>query len=120
MNEDDEKKAIKKIQEANKSEKDAAMRKAANQYNGKAELPHSVFHGHKQLATKIRLWHQQGERCLYTGKTISIHDLINNPNQFEIDHIYLSLLPLMIALPIRFWFMQLLTKKKANEHLTRH
>lgn len=86
-NEDDEKKAIQKIQKANKDEKDAAMLKAANQYNGKAELPHSVFHGHKQLATKIRLWHQQGERCLYTGKTISIHDLINNPNQFEVDHI---------------------------------
>lgn len=92
-NEDDEKKAIQKIQKANKVEKDAAMLKAANQYNGKAELPHSVFHGHKQLATKIRLWHQQGERCLYTGKTISIHDLINNPNQFEIDHI----LPLSIT-----------------------
>ena len=92
-NEDDEKKAIQKIQKANKAEKDAAMLKAANQYNGKAELPHSVFHGHKQLATKIRLWHQQGERCLYTGKTISIHDLINNPNQFEIDHI----LPLSIT-----------------------
>ena len=92
-NEDDEKKAIQKIQKANKDEKDAAMFKAANQYNGKAELPHSVFHGHKQLATKIRLWHQQGERCLYTGKTISIHDLINNPNQFEIDHI----LPLSIT-----------------------
>lgn len=92
-NEDDEKKAIQKIQKANKDERDAAMRKAANQYNGKEELPHSVFHGHKQLATKIRLWHQQGERCLYTGKTISIHDLINNPNQFEIDHI----LPLSIT-----------------------
>lgn len=92
-NEDDEKKAIQKIQKANKDEKDAAMLKAANQYNGKAELPHSVFHGHKQLATKIRLWNQQGERCLYTGKTISIHDLINNPNQFEIDHI----LPLSIT-----------------------
>ena len=92
-NEDDEKKAIRKIQKANKDEKDAAMLKAANQYNGKAELPHSVFNGHKQLATKIRLWHQQGERCLYTGKTISIHDLINNPNQFEIDHI----LPLSIT-----------------------
>ncbi|WP_073690532.1 type II CRISPR RNA-guided endonuclease Cas9, partial [Streptococcus salivarius] len=92
-NEDDEKKAIQKIQKANKDEKDAAMLKAANQYNGKAELPHSVFHGHKQLATKIRLWHQQGERCLYTGKIISIHDLINNPNQFEIDHI----LPLSIT-----------------------
>lgn len=92
-NEDDEKKAIQKIQKANKDEKDAAMLKAANQYNGKAELPHSVFHGHKKLATKIRLWHQQGEHCLYTGKTISIHDLINNPNQFEIDHI----LPLSIT-----------------------
>lgn len=92
-NKDDEKKAIQKIQKTNKDEKDAAMLKAANQYNGKAELPHSVFHGHKQLATKIRLWHQQGERCLYTGKTISIHDLINNPNQFEIDHI----LPLSIT-----------------------
>ena len=92
-NEDDEKKAIQKIQKANKDEKDAAMLKAANQYNGKAELPHSVFHGHKQLANKIRLWHQQGERCLYTGKTISIHDLINNPNQFEVDHI----LPLSIT-----------------------
>lgn len=92
-NEDDEKKAIQKIQKANKDEKNAAMRKAANQYNGKAELPPSVFHGHRQLATKIRLWHQQGERCLYTGKTISIHDLINNPNQFEIDHI----LPLSIT-----------------------
>ena len=92
-NKDDEKKAIKKIQKANKDEKNAAMLKAANQYNGKAELPHSVFHGHKQLATKIRLWHQQGERCLYTGKTISIHDLINNPNQFEVDHI----LPLSIT-----------------------
>ncbi|MHC3849874.1 type II CRISPR RNA-guided endonuclease Cas9, partial [Streptococcus thermophilus] len=92
-NEDDEKKAIQKIQKANKDEKDAATLKAANQYNGKAELPHSVFHGHKQLATKIRLWHQQGERCLYTGKTISIHDLINNPNQFEVDHI----LPLSIT-----------------------
>lgn len=92
-NEDDEKKAIQKIQKANKDEKDAAMLKAANQYNGKAELPHSVFHGHKQLATKIRLWHQQGERCLYTGKIISIHDLINNSNQFEIDHI----LPLSIT-----------------------
>ena len=92
-NEDDEKKAIQKIQKANKDEKDVAMLKAANQYNGKAELPYSVFHGHKQLATKIRLWHQQGERCLYTGKTISIHDLINNSNQFEVDHI----LPLSIT-----------------------
>ena len=69
------------------------MEKAAFQYNGKKELPDSIFHGHKELATKIRLWHQQGERCLYTGKNISIRDLIHNPHQYEIDHI----LPLSLS-----------------------
>lgn len=76
-----------------KMKKKAAMEKAADLYNGKKELPDSIFHGHKELATKIRLWHQQGERCLYTGKNISIHDLIHNPHQYEIDHI----LPLSLS-----------------------
>ncbi|WP_049513340.1 type II CRISPR RNA-guided endonuclease Cas9 [Streptococcus anginosus] len=92
-NEDDEKKAIQNAQKANEDEKKAAMEKAADLYNGKKELPDSIFHGHKELATKIRLWHQQGERCLYTGKNISIHDLIHNPHQYEIDHI----LPLSLS-----------------------
>ena len=68
------------------------MLKAVNQYNGKAELPHSVFHGHKRLATKSAFG-ISGIGSL-SGKTISIHDLINNPNQFEVDHI----LPLSITL----------------------
>ncbi|WP_411353972.1 type II CRISPR RNA-guided endonuclease Cas9 [Streptococcus anginosus] len=92
-NEEDAKKDYIKRQKANQDEKNASMEKAAFQYNGKKELPDSIFHGHKELATKIRLWHQQGERCLYTGKNISIRDLIHNPHQYEIDHI----LPLSLS-----------------------
>ena len=92
-NEEDAKKDYIKRQKANQDEKNAAMEKAAFQYNGKEELPDSIFHGHKELATKIRLWHQQGEKCLYTGKNISISDLIHNQYKYEIDHI----LPLSLS-----------------------
>ena len=92
-NEEDAKKEYIKRQKANLDEKNAAMEKAAFQYNGKKELPDNVFHGHKELATKIRLWHQQGEKCLYTGKNIPISDLIQNQYKYEIDHI----LPLSLS-----------------------
>ena len=92
-NEEDAKKDYIKRQKANQDEKNAAMEKAAFQYNGKKELPGNIFHGHKELATKIRLWHQQGEKCLYTGKNIPISDLIHNQYKYEIDHI----LPLSLS-----------------------
>ena len=92
-NEEEAKKNYLKRQKANEDEKNAAMEKAAHQYNGKKELPDNVFHGHKELATKIRLWHQQGEKCLYTGKNIAIADLIQNQYKYEIDHI----LPLSLS-----------------------
>ena len=92
-NEEEAKKDYIKRQKANLDEKNAAMEKAAFQYNGKKELPDSIFHGHKELATKIRLWHQQGEKCLYTGKNIPISDLIQNQYKYEIDHI----LPLSLS-----------------------
>ncbi|MGT2912083.1 type II CRISPR RNA-guided endonuclease Cas9 [Streptococcus cameli] len=92
-NEEDERKNIAQRQKNNKAEKDAAELRAATLYNGKKELPNEVFHGHNQLATKIRLWYQQGERCLYTGQPIDIHNLIHNQHMFEIDHI----LPLSLS-----------------------
>lgn len=92
-NEDEAKKKIQDAQKANKTEKEAAEKAAAKDFNGKDELPDSIFHGHKQLALKIRLWHQQGKRSLYSGKPIDIHDLIANPNLFEVDHI----LPLSLS-----------------------
>ena len=92
-NEDDKKKRIADGQKANAKEKSDAEKHAASLYNGKDQLPNDVFHGHNQLATKIRLWYQQGERCLYTGKPIDIHDLIHNQQMYEIDHI----LPLSLS-----------------------
>ena len=92
-NEEDAKKEYIKRQKANQDEKNAAIEKAALQYNGKKELPDSIFHGHKELSTKIRLWYQQGEKCLYTGKNIPILDLIQNQYKYEIDHI----LPLSLS-----------------------
>lgn len=92
-NEEDAKKEYIKRQKANQDEKNAAIEKAALQYNGKKELPDSIFHGHKELSTKIRLWYQQGEKCLYTGKNIPISDLIQNQYKYEIDHI----LPLSLS-----------------------
>ena len=92
-NEEDAKKDYIKRQKANQDEKNVAIEKAAFQYNGKKELPDSIFHGYKELATKIRLWHQQGEKCLYTGKNIPISDLIHNQYKYEIDHI----LPLSLS-----------------------
>ena len=92
-NEEEAKKDYIKRQKANLDEKNAAMEKAAFQYNGKKELPANVFHGHKELATKIRLWYQQGEKCLYTGKNIAISDLIHEQDKYQIDHI----LPLSLS-----------------------
>ncbi|MFI3836554.1 type II CRISPR RNA-guided endonuclease Cas9 [Streptococcus equinus] len=92
-NADDEKKFIDKKNKENKKEKDDSLKRAAYLYNGTDKLPDDVFHGNKQLATKIRLWYQQGERCMYSGKPISIQDLVHNSNNFEIDHI----LPLSLS-----------------------
>lgn len=92
-NEDDEKKRIADGQKQNAKEKSAALEHAAMLYNGKKELPNNIFHGHQQLTTKIRLWYQQGEKCLYTGQHIDINNLIHNQNMYEVDHI----LPLSLS-----------------------
>ena len=92
-NADDEKKFIDKKNKENKKEKDDSLKRAAYLYNGTDKLPDEVFHGNKQLASNMRLWYQQGERCLYSVKPILIQDLVHNSNNFEIDHI----LPLSLS-----------------------
>lgn len=39
----------------------------------------------KTLIRKYRLWQEQGGRCLYTGKTINLSDLLNG-NNYDIEH----------------------------------
>jgi len=86
-NDEDQKKRIQEGQKKNKNEKDAAILAAAMDYSNSKELPSSVFHGHKDLALKIRLWYQQEKRCAYSGREIPIAKLINNEGGYEIDHI---------------------------------
>ncbi|WP_075980022.1 type II CRISPR RNA-guided endonuclease Cas9 [Bacillus massilinigeriensis] len=35
----------------------------------------------------LKLWESQDGKCIYSGKSISIHDIVANPYLFEIDHI---------------------------------
>ncbi|MGT2772124.1 type II CRISPR RNA-guided endonuclease Cas9 [Streptococcus marimammalium] len=92
-NEEEERKNIKKYQNDNNKEKDSALQEAASLYNGKDRLPHHVFNNYKDLNLRIRLWYQQEGRCLYTGQKINIQDLIDNRQNYEIDHI----LPLSLS-----------------------
>ena len=92
-NEEDERKFIADRQKANAKEKNDAEKQAAILYNGKKELSSIVFHGYKDLTLRIRLWHQQNQKCLYSGKEITINDLIHNRELFEIDHV----LPLSLS-----------------------
>lgn len=86
-NEKDAKNRVKDIQKNNRDEKEAALLEAAREYHGKDKLPTSVYHDHKNLNLKIRLWYQQEKKCAYTGKTIKIKDLIHSKHLYEIDHI---------------------------------
>ena len=35
----------------------------------------------------LRYWNQQDGQCIYSGEKISIQDIINNPQAYEVDHI---------------------------------
>lgn len=82
-NEKDEKKRIQEIQKNNELEKNEALNRVRNEY----PITEKQLYGQKGLISKIRLWYQQDGNCIYTGRAISIQDLVNNPNMFEIDHI---------------------------------
>lgn len=86
-NEKDAKNRVKDIQKNNRDEKEAALLEASREYHGKDKLPTSVYHDHKNLNLKIRLWYQQEKKCAYTGKVIKIKDLIHSKHLYEIDHI---------------------------------
>ncbi len=79
----DEKEKIKEIQKRNEKEKNEAIDRIRNEY----PVTEQQLYKQKDLPIKIRLWYQQDGRCMYTGDVISVQDLINKPNMFEIDHI---------------------------------
>lgn len=54
---------------------------AARKTNKKAE-----FQKIEKLIDKITLWKEQQFRCIYTGKLISMHDILSENNIVEIEH----------------------------------
>lgn len=79
----------------------ANMRKAIEQYNNEREKENDTYRKEiveynsqnntkldeqdRTLIRKLRLWHEQGKKCLYTGKSIQISDILNGEN-FDIEH----------------------------------
>lgn len=82
-NEKEEKQKIEKLQKANANQKKSAISKAKEEYNFGKE----AYRQQSNLDLKLRLWYEQKQRCLYSGKVITISDLVNYPHKFDIDHI---------------------------------
>lgn len=82
-NEKEEKKRLEQLNKENKNRKDCAIKAAQEEYGFTEE----AYRNHRDLNTKLRLWYEQGKRCLYSGEMIKVMDLIMNPNRFDIDHI---------------------------------
>ncbi|WP_125714638.1 type II CRISPR RNA-guided endonuclease Cas9 [Companilactobacillus kedongensis] len=86
-NEDDAKKQIKDFQNKNKKQKDEALKEFTNSVGSKSLVDDGLRKYGSKLFFKIRLWYQQQKIDVYNGKVISASDLLNNPDNFEIDHI---------------------------------
>ena len=84
-NSDEEKKRIDSNNKANAKELDEIVKKIKLEYG--IEISESTFYKHKGLVMKLKLWNEQGGKCLYSGKTIDVKDLINNFDMFQIDHV---------------------------------
>ena len=82
-NEKEEKQKIEKMQKASANQKKNAIAKAKEEYSFGKE----AYRQQSNLDLKLRLWYEQKQRCLYSGKTITIYNLVNNPHLFDIDHI---------------------------------
>lgn len=91
-NSDEEKKKIKDLQNRNEKELKEILRRIREEYD--IEITEDDFRHHKGLVLKLKLWNEQGGKCLYSGKAIPIDQLIKNQNLFEVDHI----IPISISL----------------------
>lgn len=84
-NSDEEKKRIQDTQKNNEKELKLIVDRVKNEYG--IEIKEEHFKNQKNLVLKLKLWNEQGEKCLYSGERIAISDLLEKPYLFEIDHI---------------------------------
>lgn len=83
-NSDEEKKRINDSQKKNDQEKKTVEDKLKSLG---VSLSKSDYSKQKNLSLKLKLWHEQDGRCLYSGRIINPQDIISHPEMFEIDHI---------------------------------
>lgn len=84
-NDEERKKRIKDIQKNNEDELNKIIKRVKDEYG--ITITEEDFHHQKNLVLRLKLWNEQGGICLYSGRTIEIRDLLNNPQMFEVDHI---------------------------------
>lgn len=84
-NSDEKKKRIIDSQKKNEKELEYVESKIYAMYERKMEK--SDYSSQKQLALKLKLWNEQDGFCAYSGKEISAVDIVEHPENFEIDHI---------------------------------
>lgn len=75
-NEEEQKKKIKDAQNKNKKELDDIIKQVKEEYG--IAITEQHFYHHKKLGLKLKLWKEQNEQCLYSGKKIEIYDLLND------------------------------------------
>lgn len=92
-NQDEEKKRIKNEQTKNEKELAKILDIIKRDYGINLELGDKYFKNQKSLTLKLKLWNEQNHKCVYSGKSIDINDLLNDYKKFEIDHI----IPLSIS-----------------------
>lgn len=84
-NDEEERKRIDKENKENAKELDTIIKKIKDDYG--IEITEKNYRNHKNLNTELKLWNEQQGKCLYSGKSINIEDLLNDHSKFEIDHI---------------------------------
>lgn len=82
LNDKNKRKAIELWQKEREKENEK-FREEFLQY--KEQFPDKKFIDENTIIKKIRLWHEQKEMCLYTGKQISFTDLIEG-NKYDFEH----------------------------------
>lgn len=81
------KKEDKKRQDAAKNERDKADELIKQQMTISDNALKAQYQKYKKLSQKVRYWYQQEGICPYCGKKIEAVQLINNNDNFEVDHI---------------------------------
>lgn len=69
---------IKKGQDEFKTQKEAIKKRCIEEYNINPEIGNNLL--------RVRLWEEQGGKCVYSGKSIDVRRL-SEPNYTDIDHI---------------------------------